>query len=159
MVGQNTAVLHAHSTSGRELQPANAAAPAGAGRDRSVSTCVTVFHFRMAGVAGTIVHATKTTFMVSAGHSSNQEAAKLACFIKGMLYISVTCCWWSHCDLVASGAVCVLACCANSEYTHGECWSLSNQEATKLAWVIKGMLYISVTCLLVSHLCDIVAAG
>jgi hypothetical protein len=25
----------------------------------------------------------------------------------------------------------------NSEYLHGECWSLSNQEAAKLAWVIK----------------------
>jgi hypothetical protein len=72
---------------------------------------------------------------------SNQEAARLAWVIKGMLYISVTCLLVSHlCDLVASGAVCSLLRC-NGEYLHGECcWSLSNQEAAKLAWVIKGML-------------------
>jgi hypothetical protein len=65
----------------------------------------------------------------------------------------------SHlCDLVASGW-CSLACCAATANTCTcECWSLSNQEATKLAWVIKEC-YTSVLYTLLSHLCDIVPSG
>jgi hypothetical protein len=63
-----------------------------------------------------------------------------------MLYISVTFSMLeSFCDLVPSGAGVLLACCAQQrKYLH-ECWSLSNQEAAKLAWVIKGNVYINVT--------------
>jgi hypothetical protein len=73
--------------------------------------------------------ATANTCMVSAGH---QQSGNNCLGHQGMLYISVTCLLVSHlCDLVSSGAVCVLACCAATAAC-GECWSLSNQEATKL---------------------------
>jgi hypothetical protein len=65
---------------------------------------------------------------VSAGHSAIRKqhlpVSSREC------YTSVfTCFLVSHlCDLVAAGAVCVLACCRNSEYLHGECWSLSGRK-------------------------------
>jgi hypothetical protein len=40
----------------------------------------------------------------------------------------------------------------NSEYLHAVVLVTQQSGSSKLAWVIKGMLYISVTCLLVSHL-------
>jgi hypothetical protein len=60
-----------------------------------------------------------------------------ACLYHQACYTSVLhACW---CDPLPSGvAVCVPRVLRhNSEHQHGECWSLSNQEATKLAWVIK----------------------
>jgi hypothetical protein len=60
---------------------------------------------------------------------------------------------------VAAGAVCysrVLR--HNREYLHGECWSLSNQEAAKLYLASRDVIHQCYD-LLVSHLCDLVAAG
>jgi hypothetical protein len=72
----------------------------------------------------------ETAPWVSAGHSANQGATKLYHQQhQRNVYISVTHLLVSHlCDMVPSGAVCVLACCAATANTiMVRCWSLSNQ--------------------------------
>jgi hypothetical protein len=77
-------------------------------------------------------------YMVSAGHSAIRKRKALPGHQRDVIH---QCCtpMLSHlCDPVPSGyGVHYSRVAPHSEYLHGECWSLSNQETTKLAWVIK----------------------